>query len=387
MYKILTLNNISPKGLKLLPADAYEHGSKIQEPDAILLRSYDMHAMEIPASVRAVGRAGAGVNNIPIAKFSARGVPVFNTPGANANAVKELVLAGLLLAARNIPQALQFVEGLTGEDDAIHEAVESGKKQFVGVELPGRTLGVIGLGAIGVKVANAAHALGMQVIGFDPKLTVERAWQLSAEVAQARSVEEVFARADFVSLHVPLNDATRNMVNPELLQRAKDGLVILNFAREGIVDNAVLLPALESGKLGAYVCDFPSKALIGHVKVIALPHLGASTVEAEENCAVMVAQQIRDYLENGNIVNSVNFPEAVLPRTDGHRICIANANVPNMLGQISSTLAQHNLNILDMLNKSKGEIAYTMVDVDQPVEAQILEQIRRIEGVLSVRSL
>lgn len=387
MFKILTLNNISSRGLSQFDVEQYQVGSDLAEPDAILVRSQVMHEMAFPPSLKAVGRAGAGVNNIPIARLSAAGVPVFNTPGANANAVKELVLAGMLMASRNIPQALRFVDDLTGDDAAMHKAVESGKKQFVGTELPGRTLGVVGLGAIGVKVANAAHALGMRVIGFDPKVTVENAWQLSAGVEQARSVEEVIARADYLSFHVPLNDHTRNMLSAERLKVAKPGLIVLNFSREGVVEAAVVREALDEGKLAGYVCDFPSVALQGHPRVIALPHLGASTHEAEENCAVMVVQQIRDYLENGNIRNSVNFPEAILPRTEGYRICIANANVPNMLGQISSTLAGSGLNILDMLNKSRGELAYTVVDVDQAVTDPVLGQLRAIDGVLTVRAL
>ncbi|GMV68087.1 MAG: hypothetical protein AMXMBFR76_05260 [Pseudomonadota bacterium] len=387
MFKIQTLNNISSRGLSQFDAEQYQVGNDLAEPDAILVRSQVMHEMAFPSSLKAVGRAGAGVNNIPIARLSAAAVPVFNTPGANANAVKELVLVGLLMASRNIPQALRFVDGLEGDDAAMHKAVESGKKQFVGTELPGRTLGVVGLGAIGVKVANAAHALGMRVIGFDPKVTVENAWQLSAGVEQARSVEEVIARADYLSFHVPLNDHTRNMLSAERLKVAKPGLIALNFSREGVVEAAVVREALDEGKLAGYVCDFPSVALKGHPRVIALPHLGASTNEAEENCAVMVVQQVRDYLENGNIRNSVNFPEAILPRTEGFRICIANANVPNMLGQISSTLAGSGLNILDMLNKSKGELAYTLVDVERPVTGPVLDQLRAIDGVLTVRAL
>jgi D-3-phosphoglycerate dehydrogenase len=387
MFKILTLNNISPRGLSQFEADQYQVGSDLTEPDAILVRSQVMHDMAFPESVKAVGRAGAGVNNIPITRLSALGVPVFNTPGANANAVKELVLVGLLMASRNIPQALRFVEGLDGDDAAMHKTVEAGKKQFVGTELPGRTLGVVGLGAIGVKVANAAHALGMRVIGFDPKVTVENAWQLSAGVEQARSVEEVIARADYLSFHVPLNDHTRDMLNAERLKLAKPSLVVLNFSREGVVGAALVREALDSGRIAGYVCDFPSVSLKGHSRVIALPHLGASTQEAEENCAVMVVQQVRDYLENGNIRNSVNFPEAILPRTEGFRVCIVNANVPNMLGQISSTLAGSGLNILDMLNKSKGDLAYTVVDVDRAIPEAATAGLRAIEGVLAVRAL
>ncbi|MGB7289037.1 MAG: phosphoglycerate dehydrogenase [Candidatus Macondimonas sp.] len=387
MFKIQTLNNISPRGLSQFEADRYQVGSDIVDPDAILVRSQVMHDMSFASSLKAVGRAGAGVNNIPIARLSALGVPVFNTPGANANAVKELVLVGLLMASRNIPQALRFVDGLTGDDAAMHKAVESGKKQFVGTELPGRTLGVIGLGAIGVKVANAAHALGMRVIGLDPKITVENAWQLSSGVGQARSVEEVVAQADYLTFHVPLNDHTRNMLNAERLKLAKPGLVVLNFSREGVVESGLVREALDEGRLGGYVCDFPGVALQGHPRVIALPHLGASTHEAEENCAVMVVQQVRDYLENGNIRNAVNFPEAMLPHAEGYRVCIANANVPNMLGQISSTLAGFSLNILDMLNKSKGDLAYTVVDVNQPIPATALAQLRAIDGVLAARAV
>lgn len=387
MFKIQTLNNISPRGLSQFEADRYQVSGDVADPDAILVRSQVMHDMNFASSLKAVGRAGAGVNNIPIARLSALGVPVFNTPGANANAVKELVLVGLLMASRNIPQALRFVDGLTGDDAAMHKAVESGKKQFVGTELPGRTLGVIGLGAIGVKVANAAHALGMRVIGLDPKITVENAWQLSSGVGQARSVEEVVAQADYLTFHVPLNDHTRNMLNAERLKLAKPGLVVLNFSREGVVESGLVREALDEGKLGAYVCDFPGVALQGHPRVIALPHLGASTHEAEENCAVMVVQQVRDYLENGNIRNAVNFPEVMLPHAEGYRVCIANANVPNMLGQISSTLAGFSLNILDMLNKSRGDLAYTVVDVNQPVPDTALAQLRAIDGVLAVRAV
>jgi D-3-phosphoglycerate dehydrogenase len=387
MFKIQTLNNISSRGLSQFDAELYQVGSEIADPDAILVRSQVMHDMTFASSLKAVGRAGAGVNNIPIARLSALGVPVFNTPGANANAVKELVLVGLLMASRNIPQALRFVDGLTGDDTAMHKAVESGKKQFVGTELPGRTLGVIGLGAIGVKVANAAHALGMRVIGLDPKITVENAWQLSSGVGQARSVEEVIAQADYLTFHVPLNDHTRNMLNVERLKLAKPNLVVLNFSREGVVESGVVREALDEGKLGGYVCDFPGVALQGHPRVIALPHLGASTQEAEENCAIMVVQQVRDYLENGNIRNAVNFPEVMLPHAEGYRVCIANANVPNMLGQISSTLAGFSLNILDMLNKSKGDLAYTVVDVNQPLPDAALAQLRAIDGVLAARAV
>lgn len=387
MFRIQTLNNISPKGLSLLPPTQYEYGTDIATPDAVLLRSHNMHEMDLPASVQAVGRAGAGVNNIPVPRLTELGVPVFNTPGANANAVKELVVAGMLLAARNLPQALRFVADLEEEGEALNKAVEAGKKRFVGQELPGRTLAVIGLGAIGVKVANAAVGLGMQVIGYDPKITVSRAWQLSAEVDQAASLEQALGQADFISLHVPLLDSTRNLIDKDRLSQLKPGAVLLNFAREGIIDPALVMAALEQGQLRRYVTDFPTRELIDHDGVIALPHLGASTVEAEENCAMMVARQVRDYLENGNITNSVNFPETVLPRTAGHRVSIINANVPNMLGQISSVLADSGLNILDMLNKSQGEIAYTLVDVDQALTEATCERLRGIRGVLRVRTV
>jgi len=387
MYKILTLNNISVKGLDRLPRDHYEIASEIQHPDAILLRSFKMHGMEIPASLKAVGRAGAGVNNIPVAEMSKRGIPVFNAPGANANAVKELVVAGMLLAARNICQAWGYARGLEGDDATISKLVEAGKKDFVGFELPGRTLGVIGLGAIGVLVANTAKSLGMKVLGYDPQITVQSAWRLSSEVQQARSLDDLLAQSDMVTFHVPLVDATRHMINRERLAFMKKGVTILNFARDAIVDETAVVEGLDSGKVHAYVCDFPSNALKDNPRVIALPHLGASTKEAEDNCAVMVVDQVREFLENGNITNSVNFPEVLMTRTEGHRIAIANANVPNMVGQISTAMADAKLNIVDMLNKSRGDLAYTLIDVDQSLPETVMDKIRRIEGVLAVRVL
>ena len=385
-FKVLTLNNIALAGLERLPRDRYEVASEIGHPDAVLVRSADMHKTEIPASVKAIGRAGAGVNNIPVAEMSKRGVPVFNAPGANANAVKELVIGGMLLAARNLCEAWDYVRTLEGSEEELGRAVESGKKRFVGMELPGRSIGVIGLGAIGVEVANAALALGMQVIGFDPKITVERAWQLNSGVRQAVSLDDLFTRSQMVTVHVPLSDATRGLVNADRLALMKPGGVVLNFSRGQIVDDAAVLAALDQGRLGRYVTDFPSAANKSHPKVIALPHLGASTREAEENCAVMVAENLREFLENGNIRHSVNFPEAVLPRIEGStRIAIANANVPNMVGQISTALASANLNISDLLNKSRGELAYTLVDVDGPIPEQVAEQIASIQGVLSMR--
>jgi D-3-phosphoglycerate dehydrogenase len=388
MYKILTLNNISSTGLDRLPREGYEVASEFQNPDAILLRSFKMHDMAIPASLRAVGRAGAGVNNIPVDKMSEKGVVVFNAPGANSNAVKELVIAGMLLACRNIAQAWDFARNLEGTDEEIGKATEAGKKNFGGFELPGRTLGVVGLGAIGVRIANAAVALGMKVIGFDPGITVKGAWQLDAAVKQAGSIDELLNNSDFITFHVPLIEATKNLINADRLKNMKDNVVVLNFARNGIVDDAAMVAALDSGKAYAYVCDFPSNLLKQHPRVITLPHLGASTREAEENCAIMVADQVREYLENGNITNSVNFPEVVMPRADGtHRLTIANANVPNMLGQISSDLAKAGLNIVDMLNKSRGELAYTVLDVDQTIPQTIIDEIAAIKGVLAVRAI
>jgi D-3-phosphoglycerate dehydrogenase / 2-oxoglutarate reductase len=387
MYKVLTLNNIAVAGLRRLPRDHYEVTSESSKPDAIILRSFNMHDMTIPDSVAAIGRAGAGVNNIPVATLSQRGVPVFNAPGANANAVKELAVAGLLIAARNICDAREHVKSLTSTGDELSKAVEDGKKKFVGFELPGRTLGVIGLGAIGVEVANVALALGMKVVGFDPQITVKRAWQLSSGVKQVETLDRLFKASDAVSVHVPLVDATKGLVNKDRLSLMKDGSVLVNFARGGVVDSAAALAALDKGKLHAYVCDFPTPELIAHPKVIALPHLGASTHEAEENCAIMVAENLKEYLENGNVRSSVNFPEAVIPRTDAYRITIANANVPNMVGQISTCLAAADLNIADLLNKSLGEIAYTIVDLDAPVSEETMQALRNIKGVLRLRNL
>jgi len=387
MFKVLTLNHIAVEGLRHFPRERYEVASEIAHPDAIMLRSYNMHDMEIPDTVAAIGRAGAGTNNIPIEAMSARGVPVFNAPGANANAVKELAIAGLLLAARNICDAHEHVKGLTATGDALDKAVEAGKKQFVGFELPGKTLGVIGLGAIGVEVANAALALGMNVVGFDPKITVRRAWQLSAGVEHAETLDQLFQKADAITCHVPLVEETKNIVNRDRIALMRKGGVIINFARGGIVDNDAILAALDSGKLHNYVSDFPTPELIAHPGVIALPHLGASTAEAEENCAIMVAENLKDYLENGNIRFSVNFPESRLPRLDAWRITIANANVPNMVGQISTCLADAELNIEDLLNKSIGHLAYTIVDVNGPVSDETMQHIRSIKGVLTLRNL
>jgi D-3-phosphoglycerate dehydrogenase len=385
VFKVLTLNNIAKVGLSRLPADTYQIGNDIKDPDAVLVRSASMHASAIPPNLKAVGRAGAGVNNIPVVKMSERGIPVFNAPGANSNAVKELVVAGLVLACRQICDAWDFARNLEGSDDELGKAVETGKKTFAGYELPGRTLGVIGLGAIGRLVANAGVGLGMQVIGFDPGLTVEGAWHLSSSVRKARSIDEVLREADFLTVHVPLNDATRHLVNADRLKTMKKGVVLLNFAREGIMDDQAIVDGIDAGRVHAYISDFPTNLTKNHRRCVTLPHLGASTAEAEDNCAIMVADQVRDFLENGNVRNAVNFPEVVVPRRTAHRLICANANVPNMLGQISEAFGQAGLNIHDMVNSSKGDLAYTVVDLDAPVPPPVFKQVSAIKGVLMAR--
>jgi D-3-phosphoglycerate dehydrogenase len=386
-YRVLVLNQIASVGLKRLPAERYSVGKDVSAPDAILVRSADMHAMDIPASVRAIARAGAGTNNIPVKAMSARGVPVFIAPGANANAVKELVLAGMLMAARNLPGALRFVAALDPNDAAMDAHVEDGKKAFAGFELAGHTLGIVGLGKIGCLVADAAIKLGMNVLGYDPDITIDAAWSLPSQVKRATSVSEVLKASHFVTLHVPLVDATRGLVNANNIGTMKSGAVLLNFSREGVADNTAILAALESRHLGGYVCDFPHAAINGHERVLALPHLGASTREAEDNSALMVVDQLRDFLEHGNVARSVNFPEVAMHRESPWRVAIANANVPNMLGQISTAMAQAGLNIHNMVNKSRGEVAYTLVDVDSAVQADVLSKLGSIDGVLSVRYL
>ncbi|MCK9381969.1 MAG: phosphoglycerate dehydrogenase [Sulfuritalea sp.] len=386
-FNILILNQISHTGLKQLPEDRYKVGKDLANPDAIMVRSADMHSLEVPKSVRAIGRAGAGTNNIPVKAMSARGVPVFNAPGANANAVKELVVAGMLLSARNLGGAMKFVAALDPNDPVMEKKVEDGKKNFAGFELAGHTLGVIGLGKIGCLVADVAIKLGMHVLGYDPEITVDAAWSLPSQVKKANSVAEVLKNANFVSIHVPLVDATRKMINAEMLAHIKHGAVLLNFSREGVVDEAAVLAALEAKTLASYVCDFPSAHVNNHPHVIALPHLGASTREAEDNCAVMVADQLREYLEHGNVQNAVNFPNVVMPRESNFRIAVANSNVPNMLGQISTAMAQAGLNIRNMMNKSKGDVAYTLVDVDSKVPEKVVDSIAGINGVLAVRYL
>ncbi len=388
MFKILTLNNISILGLERLPRDRYEVASEIQHPDAVLLRSFKMHDWDIPSTLKAVGRAGAGVNNIPVDKMTKLGIPVFNAPGANANAVKELVLGAMLLASRNLLPAWDYVRGLQGTDAEISKQVEAGKKQFVGSELVNRTLGVIGLGAIGVKVANAAQSLGMQVIGYDPHITVKNAWQLSSQVKQASSVEDLLSQVEFVTVHVPLSDATRHIINAERLQIARQDLIILNFSRDSIIDDAAVSEAIKAQRLKGYITDFPTNLLIKHERVIALPHLGASTQEAEENCAIMVADQVRDYLENATIHNSVNFPEIEMPRAGTeNRLLVVNSNVPHMIERISSVISNAALNISNMVNRSRGEIACTLVDVDKTIPPSVVDDLRAKEGVLTVRIL
>ena len=386
-YRILTLNSISAVGLKRFPSTRYVVGSGVEGPDAILVRSHDMHAMDIGEPVKAIGRAGAGVNNIPVDKLSRRGVPVFNAPGGNANAVKELVIAGMLIASRNLVPALTFVRALKGDDRTLNRQVEDGKKQFAGIELPRHTLGVIGLGRVGSLVADAAIKLGMSVVGYDPEITVDAAWSLPSQVKKAQSLEEVLKASDFVTVHVPLLKETRNLINAARIKLMKHGAILLNFAREGIVDNDAVVEALEAKRIRSYVCDFPAHKLAGRPEVITLPHLGASTREAEDNCAVMVVDQVREFLENGNILNAVNFPDVVMAREAPFRVGIANANVPNMVGQISTAMAKAGLNIHNMINKSKGEMAYTLVDADSKVPAKVVEQIGAIEGVLAVRYL
>lgn len=386
-YQVLTLNAISSQGLRRFSAAHYSVGKSVEHPDAVLVRSHDMHSMIIPASVKAIGRAGAGTNNIPVAEMSRRGVPVFNAPGANANAVRELVFAALLLAARNVVPALGYVAGLKGDTHDLEKRVEEGKKQFAGVELPNRTLGIIGLGAIGSLVAETAIKQGMRVIGFDPEITVDAAWRLPSNVRKANGIEELLKQSDFVTLHVPLVAPTRHLIDAKRLAAMKPGAVLLNFARDAIVDDDAVVTALRTQRLKYYLCDFPAAKLLTEPGVVALPHLGASTEEAEENCAVMVVDQVREFLENGTMTNAVNFPNVEMPRESPFRVAIANANVPNMLGQISTTMAHAGLNIHNMVNKSRAEMAYTLVDVDSPIQGTVIRDLAAIDGVLSVRSI
>ncbi|HKU45766.1 MAG TPA: phosphoglycerate dehydrogenase [Burkholderiales bacterium] len=384
--EVLVINNIAQVGLKRFPSEIYSVVKESKDPWAILVRSQDLHKHEFGPSLRAVGRAGAGVNNIPVGALSKRGIPVFNAPGANANAVKELVLAGMLIAARNLAPALEFVASQKASSD-LDKKIEDGKKQFAGFELPGHTLGVIGLGKIGSLVADAAIRLGMNVLGYDPHITVEAAWSLPSQVKRANSIDEVLKSSHFITLHVPLVDKTRHLVNAKNIDHLRSGAVLLNFSREGVVADEAVKKGIASGRLKWYVTDFPSAGLIGADGVIALPHLGASTGEAEDNSAVMVVDQLRDYLEHGNLQNAVNFPDAAMPREAPYRLAIANANVPDMLGSISHALGRRKINIHNMLNKSKGEMAYTLVDADTPVPAEALKELSALNGVLAVRYL
>ena len=386
-HKIQILNNISETGLQRLPEEHYALSADEAEPEGILLRSENLHAMDIPDSLLAVGRAGAGVNNIPLEKMTENGVVVFNAPGANANAVKELVIAGMLMGCRNLIAAHEYVCHLEGDDEVIHRQVEAGKKRFAGFELPGRTLGVVGLGAIGVQIANAARSLGMDVVGFDPRISIKHAWALSSDVQPVESVDELLERSDFITFHVPLIDSTRNLINAESLKKMKDRAVILNFARNGIVNDEAVCDALDRGKLYSYVCDFPSNRLKAHSRVITLPHLGASTREAEVNCAVMVAEQMRDYLENGIIRNAVNLPDVKLARAGVARLAILNRNVPDMIGKVSHILGETETNIHHMVNDSRDDLAYTLIDVDSAIAESTLQKIQAIEGVLKTRVL
>ena len=387
MYKVLLLNNISPIGLERLPRGRYECASEIQHPDAILVRSANIHEMVIPDTVKAIGRAGAGTNNIPVAAMTDRGIPVFNTPGANANAVKELVLCGLLLASRDIVQGWQFVRGLQGDDQEVTRLIEANKKRFAGNELVSYTLGVVGLGAIGRGVCDAALHLGMNVVGIDPGLTVQGAWRLPHQVEQAINLDDLFRRSDYITFHVPLMDTTRHMVNDGTLSVMKDGVRLLNFSRGGIVDDAAVSRAIQAGKVRGYVTDFASALLKDDDRVIALPHLGASTRQAEQNCAAMVVDQVRDYLENGNVVNAVNLPTCHLPRNGKQRLAVVNADVPQMVSQVTAHLAQAGLNIHEMLNKSRAGIAYTIIDVDGDIPDSLVEGVRAIQGVRMVRAI
>jgi D-3-phosphoglycerate dehydrogenase len=385
--QILTLNQISVKGLERLPRDCYEIASEFSHPEAILLRSHKLKAEDIPDSVLAIARAGAGVNNVPVDACTARGIPVFNAPGANANAVKELVATGLLLGSRGVVQGIEYVATLADiKDEAeLNKTLEANKKLFKGNELTGKTLGVVGLGAIGSLVAEMALTMGMDVVGYDPALSVEAAWRLSSQVRKADSLSALFARCDYITLHLPVLDSTRGLINAELFRAMQPGTCLLNFARQEIVDEDALIDALDSGQLRSYIADFPSPRLIGRDDVILMPHIGASTNEAEDNCAIMAAEQLRDFLENGNIRNSVNFPALQLERVSGCRLSVTNENVPKILGNVLSILADENINVIDMLNKSRDEVAYNLIDIDGSITPDVLEKMRSIKGVINVR--
>ncbi len=387
MFRVKTFNAISQKGLSRFDTTRYEVGADVDSPDAYILRSHKLHGEAVPAGLLAVARAGAGVNNVPVEDYSKQGIVVFNTPGANANAVKELVVAGMLLSCRDIAGGIDFVRNLEdeGDDAALGKLLEGEKKRFAGGEIKGKTLGVIGLGAIGALVANVAVELGMNVVGFDPALSVEAAWRLSRRVEKMESIEALLARADFVSMHVPAIPQTKGLINAERLAQVKPGCVLLNFAREQVVDLNAVIDALDKGQLARYVTDFPAGTLLKRNDVIPLPHIGASTAEAEENCAMMAADQLMDYLENGNIVNSVNFPATAMARVGGSRITFANENVPKVLGNVLSVLADAEINVIDMINRSRDELAYNIIDVEAEVNAEVRQQIEAVEGVISVR--
>lgn len=390
MYKIQTLNKIASEGLAKFPRDDYEIASEILNPDAILLRSAEMHDMVLPSSVKAIARAGAGVNNIPVPKMTEQGIVVFNTPGANANAVKELVLAALLFSSRPVIAANKWAAGLIGKGDEIPDLAEKGKSQFVGPEIMGKTLGVVGLGAIGAMVANTAIDLGMNVIGFDPFISVDAAWSLSRAVQKAESLDALLAKADYITIHVPQTNDTKGFINADKLSVMKKGVRILNFARGGLVVNKDILAAIDSGKVACFVTDFADEELLKNDKVICLPHLGASTPEAEDNCAFMAVEQLRDFLENGNIINSVNFPKTKLDEAipaGGARLCIANKNVPNMVGQITTVLANEKMNIAAMVNQNRADVAYNLIDVEGDVPVSVLDKLKAIQGVINVRAI
>ena len=388
MYKVRTYNAISVKGLERFPRQSYEVGSDISQPDAFLLRSQKLQGLEVPKSLLAAARAGAGTNNVPIAEYSKLGVVVFNTPGANANAVKELVMAGMLLATRGILPGMAYVNTLTAMTDAAEMSahLEKEKARFAGGEIKGKTLGIVGLGAIGSMVADMALAMGMKVVGFDPALSIDAAWRLSSEVTRMENLQALLAKSDYISLHVPAMDATKHLINDAALALTQPGAVLLNFARETIVDSAAVKRSLDAGKLGKYVCDFPEPDLLNHPQVIATPHIGASTEESEENCAVMAANQLMDYLENGNIVNSVNFPEVAMGRVAGTtRITFSNDNVSGVLGHVLSVLADKNVNVIDMMNKSRGELAFNIIDVENKPADDVIAAIAAVEHVIRVR--
>jgi len=386
-FQIQILNNISEAGLVELPGQLYSISSKQAEPDAIMVRSADMHELLIGESVKAIARAGAGTNNIPVAAMSERGVPVFNAPGANANAVKELVIAAMLIAARKLPAALAYVDNLDPGADDLGRQVEDGKKAYGGYELAGKTIGIIGLGKIGCLVADAAISLGMDVVGYDPNITIDAAWNLSSKVQKASTIPDLLSRSDFVSVHVPLVEATKDLIDAQALTQSKPGAVLLNFSRAGVVSESAAIEALSAGRISQYICDFPTKSTLKVKGLVTLPHLGASTVEAEDNCARMVARQLRGFLEHGDVVNSVNFPTLEMPRESKYRLAIANANVPNMVGQISTQMASASLNIHTMINRSRDQVAYTLLDVDSPVQPEVIAALCAIDGVLSVRYL